>query len=142
MSTGFQFFEGSASINSTTPQVTVRKSGQVVLTQAAVELLGDGVEQVQVGYNAKTGAVGIRPAANGGRGALRLRKQPNGRSRLLDAKRFFAHHDLAVGAVRRLPVEDFGGGIIGFVVNGGQSVEQPVEPKLAEKAPKSRKSAS
>jgi hypothetical protein len=91
MSNGFQFFEGSASINSTTPQVTVRKSGQVVLTQAAVELLGEGVEQVQVGYNAKTGAVGIRPATDGGRGALRLRKQPNGRSKLIDAKRFFAH---------------------------------------------------
>jgi hypothetical protein len=142
MSTGFQFFEGSASINSTTPQVTVRKSGQVVLTQAAVELLGEGVEQVQVAYNAKTGAVGIRPVENGGRGALRLRKQPNGRSRLLDAKRFLVHHGLAVGAVRRLPVEDFGGGIIGFVVNGEQSAEQPVEPKATEKAPKSRKSAS
>jgi len=142
MSTGFEFFEGSTTINSTSPQVTVRKSGQVVLTQAAVELLGDGVEQVQVGYNAKTGAVGIRPAEDGGRGALRLRKQPNGRSRLIDAKRFFAHHGLAVGAVRRLSVEDFGGGIIGFVVDSAKGGEEPVETKAAAKAPKSRKSAS
>ena len=118
MSNGFEFFEGSTSINSTTPQVTVRKSGQVVLTQAAVDLLGEGVEQVQVGYNAKTGAVGIRPATDGGRGALRLRKQPNGRSKLIDAKRFFAHHGLTAGQVRRLPVEEFGSGLIGFVIGG------------------------
>jgi hypothetical protein len=90
MSNGFQFFEGSTTINSTSPQATLRRSGQVILTEAAMALLGDGVTQVQVGYSAKTGAVGIRPAAEGGRGALRLRKQPNGRSRLIDAKRFFA----------------------------------------------------
>lgn len=71
MSNGFQFFEGSTTINSTSPQATLRRSGQVILTAAAVELLGDGVTQVQVGYNAKTGAVGIRPAVEGGRGALR-----------------------------------------------------------------------
>lgn len=141
MSNGFQFFEGSTTINSTSPQATLRRSGQVILTEAAVELLGDGVTQVQVGYNAKTGAVGIRPVTDGGRGALRLRKQPNGRSKLLDAKRFFAHHGLAVGAVRRLPVEDFGGGIIGFVVNGGTREEEPVEPQAAAEAPKGRKSA-
>lgn len=114
MSTEFEFFEGSATIHSTTPQATVRRSGQLVLTQAAVELLGEGVEQVQVGYNAKTGAVGIRPAPEAGRGALRLRKQPNGRSRLIDAKRFFAHHGLKAGQARRVSVEELANGIIGF----------------------------
>lgn len=142
MSTGFEFFEGSTTINSTTPQVTVRKSGQVVLTQAAVDLLGEGVEQVQVGYNAKTGAVGIRPAQDSGRGALKLREQPNGRSRLVDTKRFFAHHGLAVDQVRRLPVEEFSDGIIAFVVDSGKGSAEPAKAKATEKASKSRKSAS
>jgi hypothetical protein len=49
-------------------------------------LLGEGVEAVQIGYNAKSRAVGIRPAPEGGRGVLKLRAQPNGRSKLVDAK--------------------------------------------------------
>jgi hypothetical protein len=141
MSTEFEFFEGSATIHSTTPQATVRRSGHLILTQAAVELLGEGVERVQVGYNAKTGAVGIRPAPEGGRGALRLRKQPNSRSRLIDAKRFFAHHGLKLGQARRVPVEDFSGGLIGFMVDGGKRQEEPPEPKATAKAPKGRNAA-
>jgi hypothetical protein len=93
--------------------VTVRKAGQLVLTEAAVAMLGEGVEQVQIGYNAKSGVVGIRPAADGVRGALKLRAQPNGRSRLVDAKRFFAHRALALDKARGLEVEDFGGGVVG-----------------------------
>ena len=45
---------------------------------------------------------------------LKLRAQPSGRSRLVEAKRFFAHRGLAVDKVRGLEVEDFGGGIVGF----------------------------
>jgi len=137
----FEFFEGSATIHSTTPQATVRRSGQLVLTQAAVELLGEGVEQVQVGYNAKTGAVGIRPAPEAGRGGLRLRKQPNGRSRLIDAKRFFAHHGLEVGQGRRVPVEELTNGIIGFQLQpaaGGESESESAE----EPTPRKRRKAS
>jgi hypothetical protein len=114
MSNGFEFFEGTATVHSTTPRVTVRKSGQLVLTEAAVALLGEEVGAVQIGYNTKTRAVGIRPAPEGGRGVLKLRVQPNGRSRLVDAKRFFAHHGLAVDKARGLAVEDFGGGVVGF----------------------------
>jgi len=99
MSTEFEFFEGTATVNSTTPRVTVRKAGQLVLTEAAVAMLGEGVEAVQIGYNAKSRVVGIRPAADGVRGALKLRAQPNGRSKLVDAKRFFAHRGLAVDKV-------------------------------------------
>ena len=142
MSNGFQFFEGSTTINSTSPQATLRRSGQVILTAAAVELLGDGVTQVQVGYNAKTGAVGIRPAVEGGRGALRLRKQPNGRSRLIDAKRFFAHHGLAVGQLRRLPVDDFGSGIIGFQLDPKAAADSEGETTSKPTTGKGRKTAA
>jgi hypothetical protein len=142
MSNGFQFFEGSTTINSASPQATVRRSGQVILSQAAVELLGEGVEQVQVGYNAKSGAVGIRSAAEGGRGALRLRKQPNGRSRLIDAKRFFAHHGLVVGQVRRLPVDDSGSGIIAFQLEPGPVAGDEAEATSKPAAGKGRKSGS
>jgi len=114
MSTEFEFFEGTATVNSTSPRVTVRKAGQLVLTEAAVAMLGEGVEAVQIGYNAKSRVVGLRPAPEGGRGVLKLRAQPTGRSKLVDAKRFFAHRGLAVDKARGLEVEDFGGGIVGF----------------------------
>jgi len=126
MGTEFEFFEGTATVNSTSPRVTVRKAGQLVLAEAAVAMLGEGVETVQIGYNAKSRVVGIRPAAEGGRGVLKLRAQPNGRSRLVDAKRFFAHRGLAVDKARGLEVEDFGGGIVGFrLPEEGAEVEPP-----------------
>ena len=40
MSNGFDFYEGTASEN-TTPRITVRKGGQLVLTSGAVDMLGD-----------------------------------------------------------------------------------------------------
>ena len=59
---------------------------------------------------------------------LKLRAQPNGRSRLVDAKRFFAHRGLAVDKARGLEVEDFGGGIVGFRLpeEGAAEPEAPV----------------
>jgi len=74
----------------------------------------NSVEDVQIGFNTKSRVVGLRPAPEGGRGVLKLRAQPNGRSRLVDAKRFFAHRALAIDKARGLAVEDFGGGIVGF----------------------------
>ncbi|MEM7481090.1 MAG: hypothetical protein AAF481_07930 [Acidobacteriota bacterium] len=114
MSTEFEFFEGTATVQATTPQVTVRRSGQLVLTEAAVALLGEGVEAVQIGYNAQARAIGLRPAPKDAHGALKLRKQPNGRSRLVDARRFFAHHGLKLVAASRADVEGFGEGLVGF----------------------------
>jgi hypothetical protein len=60
---------------------------------------------------------------------LRLRRQPNGRSRLIDAKRFFAHQGLAVETARGLAVEEFGGGIVGFRLpaEGTGEVEVPAQ---------------
>ena len=131
MSTTFEFFEGAATVNSTTPRVTVRKTGQLVLTEAAVAMLGEGVEAVQIGFDPKARAVGIRPAAEGGRGVLKLRRQPNGRSRLIDCKRFFAHHGLTVEKARGLEVEEFGGGIVGFRLPDVLISEAPAMPAKA-----------
>ena len=139
MGTEFEFFEGTATVNSTTPRVTVRKAGQLVLTEAAVAMLGEGVEHVQIGYNAKSRVVGIRSAPEGGRGALKLRAQPNGRSRLVDAKRFFAHRGLAVDKARGLEVEDFGGGIVGFRLPEERGEAEA--PKAAPKGGGRRKAA-
>jgi hypothetical protein len=132
MGTEFEFFEGTATVNSTTPRVTVRKAGQLVLTEAAVAMLGEGVDHVQIGYNAKSRLVGIRSAADGVRGALKLRAQPNGRSKLVDGKRFFAHRGLAIDKARGLTVEDFGGGIVGFRL----PEEGAAEPEAPAKAVK------
>jgi hypothetical protein len=71
--------------------------------------------------------VGIRPAADGVRGALKLRAQPNGRSKLVDAKRFFAHRGLVIDTARGLEVEDFGGGIVGFRLPEEGETEAPAK---------------
>jgi hypothetical protein len=142
MSNGFEFFEGTATVGSTTPRVTVRKSGQLVLTEAAVALLGEEVGAVQIGFNAKTRAVGIRPAPEDGRGVLKLRVQPNGRSLLVDAKRFFAHHGLAVDKARGLAVEDFGGGVVGFRLPEEGAEVEPEAPVKAAKGGGRRKAAA
>ncbi len=141
MSTEFEFFEGTATVNSTTPRVTVRKAGQLVLTEAAVAMLGEGVEAVQIGYNAKSRVVGIRPAPEGGRGVLKLRAQPNGRSRLVDAKRFFDHRGLAVDKARGLEVEDFGGGVVGFRLPEEGAEAEPQAPPSAPVGRRRRKAS-
>ncbi len=129
MSNDFTFFEGAATVNSTTPRVTVRKTGQLVLTEAAVAMLGEDVEAVQIGFDPKARAVGIKPAAEGGRGVLKLRRQPNGRSRLIDAKRFFGHHGLTLDTARGLAVEEFGAGVVGFRLpeEGAGEAEVPTQ---------------
>jgi hypothetical protein len=79
MSNGFEFFEGTRT-ESQTPQVTVRRSGQLVLTPPAVAMLGEDVTHVQVGYNAESGIVGIRAASTGPRAATASGHRPTGRA--------------------------------------------------------------
>ncbi len=133
---------GTTTVNSTTPRVTVRKTGQLVLTEAAVAMLGEGVEAVQIGFDPKARAVGIKPAAEGGRGVLKLRRQPNGRSRLIDAKRFFSHHELAVETARGLAVEEFGGGVVGFRLPEEGADGDSAETETPAKAAKARRRAA
>jgi hypothetical protein len=86
--------------------------------------------------------VGIRSAAAEVRGALKLRAQPNGRSRLVDAKRFFAHRGLALDKARGLEVEDFGSGVVGFRLpeEGADEAEAPV--KVAKASGGARRKAA
>jgi len=114
MSNGFQFFEGTRRESNTAPRITVRRGGLMVLTPAAVEMLGDGATHVRIGFNPKTKAVGICNAPEEGNGRYRLRNQKNSRSRLVDGKRFFAHHGLSFEKARSFDAEDFGDGLIGF----------------------------
>jgi hypothetical protein len=112
MTTTFDFFEGTRS-ETQTPQVTVRKSGQMVLTPPAVAMLGDDVTHVQMGYDPNTRAVALRAAPNGAKGRYRLRAQSNGGS-LVDGRRFLGHHGLKVEKAQRFPAEEFGKGLVGF----------------------------
>lgn len=112
MTTQFDFFEGTRS-ESQTPTVTVRRSGQMVLTPPAVAMLGDDVTHVQMGYDADTRAVALRAAPNGSKGRYRLRAQSNGGS-LVDGRRFLAHHGVTVEKARSFSAEQFGEGIVGF----------------------------
>jgi len=105
-SNGFDFFEG-ARTETKAPQITVRRSGQMVLTSAAVALLGDGVTHVQFGFDTKTGAVALRAATEETKGHYRLREQANGSS-LVDGRRFLGHHGLKLDKAQRFPAEAFG----------------------------------
>ena len=135
MSTSFEtleFFEGGRT-DSRAPRITVRRSGQLALTGAAVALLGEDISHVQVGFDPTTKAVGIRPAPEGARGRYRLRRQAN-RSGLVDGRRFFAHHGLTVAEARTFDAQDFGGGIVGFrLTEAGAAAEG--EPKAPEAKP-------
>lgn len=117
MSEKFEFFEGARS-ESTAPQVTVRRSGQMVLTSAAVALLGDDATHVQFGYDPGRAVVAIRKAPEETRGRYQLRRQPNGSS-LADGRRFFAHHGLKVDKARTFDAEPLGDGMVGFQLAGG-----------------------
>jgi hypothetical protein len=112
MTTQFDFFEGTRS-EIQSAQVTVRKSGQMVLTPPAVAMLGDDVTHVQLGFDPDTGAVALRAAPNGSKGRYTLRAQSNGAS-LVDGRRFLSHHGLKVDKAQRFPAEAFGEGMVGF----------------------------
>jgi hypothetical protein len=112
MTTGFQFFEGTRS-TTTSPQVTVRRSGQMVLTPAAVAMLGDGATHVQFGYDPDSRTVALRSAPKSAKGRYRLRSQSNGSS-LVDGRRFMAHYELQVEKAQRFPAEELADGMVGF----------------------------
>ena len=112
--TDFVFFEGNQSESGSRAQITVRRGGLMVLTRAAVDMLGDEVEHVQLGFNPKTKAVGIRVADDEAQGRYRLRTQQKSPSRLIGGKRFFKHYSLSVDKARTFDAEDFGNGIVGF----------------------------
>jgi hypothetical protein len=118
-SNGFHFFEGTRT-ESQTPTVTVRRSGQMVLTPPAVALLGDDATHVQFGFDPNTQAVALRAAPKGAKGRYRLRSQSNGAS-LVDGRRFLAHHGLKVEKAQRFPAEAFGDGMVGFRFNGTET---------------------
>ena len=132
MNTGFQFFEG-ARTESKAPQVTVRRSGQMVLTAAAVAMLGEGVTHVQFGFDADNRAVALRPAPKGAKGRYRLRAQANGSS-LVDSRRFLAHHGVELENAETFPAEEFGAGVVGFRFVEAAS-ETGREPETGSKAP-------
>jgi hypothetical protein len=62
-----------------------------------------------------------------------MRLGPNGRSKLVDGKRFFAHRGLALDKARGLEVEDFGGGIVGFRLPEEGEAEAEAPPAKAVK---------
>ena len=131
----FEFYQGTASEN-TTPKITVRKGGQLVLTSGAVAMLGDDIENVQLGYDVKTRVVGIRSADEDAEGRYRLRSQKNGGSRLVTGKRFFSHYGLTIDKARTFNAEAYDGGIVGFKLSeepadGESDGETPAPVKKA-----------
>jgi hypothetical protein len=110
----FQFFEGSNTESTDVARITVRRGGILVLTQKAVELLGEGVTHVKIGFDAKSRAIGLKSTEPGARGCYRLRQQGKSVSRLVDGKRVFAHHGLKADKAHSFDAQEFGGGVVGF----------------------------
>lgn len=131
MSNGFEIYEGTATESADVARITVRKGGLMVLTRAAVDLLGEDVTHVQLAYNAKTGAVGIRAADEEAPGCYTLRAQKKTPSRLVGGKRFFKHHDLDVKKARTYDAEEFSDGIVGFRMDGEGSQDVEAEATAA-----------
>lgn len=135
MSNGFEFFQGVAS-ESTAPKITVRKGGQLVLTAGTVDMLGDNVEFVQLGFNRKTSVVGIRAATEDAKGRYRLREQKKSESRLVTGKRFFSHNSLTIEKARTFDAEEYDGGIVGFKL-----IEEPAETEPKAKTAPAKKAS-
>lgn len=143
-SADFVFFEGAISVSAARSRITVRRGGLLILTAGAVAMLGEEVDTVQLAFNPKSGAVGIRAADSGIPGSYRLRPQTNGTGRQVGGKRFFEHFGLDASPSRTFEAMSFGDGLIGFrfevpaVVESAPEVEgqSTVEPKarLASKA--------
>ena len=144
MSNGFQFFEGTTTESATAARITVRKGGILVLTRAAIAMLGDEVAAVQVGYNPETRAVALRSAEAGAKGAYRLRDQRNSVSKLVDGKRVFKHHGLTADASTSYAAEDFGDGLVGFTLPEAAVVDPPAatEPAAEPKKPTAKRRSS
>ncbi len=138
MSTDFEFYQGNE-IENTAPKITVRKGGQLVLTSGAVAMLGDDVDHVQIGYDAKTKLVGIRGAGEDAQGRYRLRSQKTGGSRLVTGKRFFAHNGLTIEKARTFDAEAFDGGIVGFQLTEPAEAEAPAKTAPVKKTGGKRK---
>ena len=136
MSNGFQFYEGTKTESSAIAKITIRSKGQLVLTRAAVDMLGDGASHVQVGFDPETKAVGIRSVADDTPGSYRLRQQKSSPSRLVDAKRVFKLHDVSIEKPRSYDVLTFGDGVVGFHLNGDTP---KVEAVAASDPPKDEK---
>jgi hypothetical protein len=85
--TKFQFYEGSNTESTDVAKITVRRGGILVLTQKAVEMLGEGVTHVRIGFDSKSRAIGLKGTEPGARGCYRLRQQGKSLSRLVDGKR-------------------------------------------------------
>ncbi len=135
----FEFYEGATS-EGTNPRITIRKGGQLVLTSGAVEMLGDDVEFVQIGFDRNTGVVGIRAATEDAKGRYRLRSQKTSGSRLVTGKRFFTHNGLTIEKAQTFDAEAYDGGIVGFKLTdepaeADAEVPAPVETAPAKTAP-------
>jgi hypothetical protein len=130
----FQFFEGSNTESTDVARITVRRGGILVLTQKAVELLGEGVTHVKIGFDAKSRAIGLKSTEPGARGCYRLRQQGKSLSRLVDGKRVFAHHGLQADKAHSFDAQEFGGGVVGFAFpEPAAAAEAPVRAKTAKK---------
>ena len=130
----FVFFNGTKTVNDSTPRITIRRGGLIVLNSGAVNMLGDDVKHVQLGYDAEKQAIGIRSAPEDAMGKYLLRSQAKTSSRLINGKRFLAHHSLNLDKAISFRPEDFGDGLVGFALAADpEAVTKTASPKGGRK---------
>ena len=118
---GFDFYEGTATAHSQEPRITVRRGGLMVITPAAVDLLGDDVTHVQLGLNPKTNMVAIRKADAKAKGRYRLRTQKNSPMLLVGGKKFFTHNNLTIDKAESFDATKIADGLVGFTLTNGNA---------------------
>ena len=122
---GFDFFEGTTNAKSNEPRVTIRRGGLMVITPAAVDILGDNVTHVQLGLNAKTNTVALRKADDKDKGRYRLRTQKNSPMLLVGSKKFFTHHNLNIDEAKTFDATQIAKGLVGITLDNGNGNAAP-----------------
>ena len=116
MSANFEFFVNSQTPKNNDPRITVRRQGVLVLTEKAAKMLGENVEYVQIGYDAKSRSVGIRAADSNASGRYRMRDLKNA-TFLVNAKPMFKHYNVEIDRAQSYDVEVFDKGLIGVTLS-------------------------
>ena len=129
----FEFFQGAASESASKPRITVRRGGLMVITKAAADMLGEGVDHIQLAYDRNTGAVGMRAVEKGTSGCYRLRSQRKSASRIVGGKRFFSYHEIDTAQATTYEAQDFGDGIIGFVITADAETDADAPVDISTK---------
>jgi hypothetical protein len=101
---------------------TLQARGLLSFNQAAFNALGEPAAVVLL-YDTSEHIVAVRKVDKTHKNAHQVRKQQRAQSYLVSAQAFVAHHGIPTPRARRFPGVDYGGGVWGFSLQEGITVE-------------------